>query len=124
MPQTGVGGSNPGSPLDEVSGSPLVAEPVVDVGSPLLLLLLLLLSAPLLLCVATAPSSAQASPEARHKPRLMRAADMPREHRKNPARPSKAHEHSFLSHTPGGGVALPTPTAHQLGMLGGRPLTL
>ena len=89
-----------------------------------LLLLLLLLSAPLLLCVATAPSSAQASPEARHKPRLMRAADMRREHRKNPARPSKAHEHSFLSHTPGGGVALPTPTAHQLGMLGGRPLTL
>lgn len=122
MPQTGVGGSNPGSPLDDEPGSPLVAEPVgVDVGSPLLLLLL---SAPLLLCVATAPSSAQASPEARHKPRLMRAADMRREHRKNPARPSKAHEHSFLSHTPGGGVALPTPTAHQLGMLGGRPLTL
>ena len=121
MPQIGVGGSNPGSPLDDEPGSSLVAGPVVDVGSPLLLLLL---SAPLLLCVATAPSSAQASPEARHKPRLMRAADMRREHRKNPARPSKAHEHSFLSHTPGGGVALPTPTAHQLGMLGGRPLTL
>ena len=125
MPQTGVGGSKPGSSPDDGSGSPVLVSPVV-VGetSPLLLLLLLLASASLLLAASVAPSSAQASTEARHKHRLTRAADMGRDHCKNPARASKPHEHSFLSHTPGGGVALPTPTAHQVGMLGGRPCSL